>query len=578
MKFPTRENIDRWMFDYTEGNLSSEQETLLENYILNNPDLEVDLDAWQMASVSSQELVYSEKDKAYKKRRLLHYFIGAFSALLVISMLLWNYNQIQSNHQHQIAQSSSTTNKATKSVSINTAATEKITNLVLNSITNNSEQNLVNDANDLVSVNTTNQSFNPSDLSVNPLNQESTLNLGTNQANEVLEIVSLTNPNQVTSNLISVSNQNNNQNQNSLLGLDRLKTNALNSFVLDGYQVRAQDLITFENSEEVDANGLYVNTPKILSKIEKILSKDVAITNVPDHTYALPELSDVDVLFSNIGATSKARFYSTTRARWFGNEGQQKLSQQFSFDTYSRATKSALGLQANYDYFGNGVIQNWDVALLFSPKIALSRNITLEPAMRFKMCNKLLNQSKLTNNSHVEFETGTTQTFNFDENSAIGRKLWYRDLDAGLTINTSLFYIGFQTTNLLKHYDNVYTNTDSTSTQRAGSTTSLIAGTQYISRNEKFVFSPYVYAQFKDANKNVYAGFSLKLSKLMIGASYGNNKALTGLIGLSTNRFSLFGQTTLAHSKSLNTDELTHQLTLRINSSTSRKARRYITL
>jgi hypothetical protein len=577
MKFPTRENIDRWMFDYTEGNLSPEQETLLENYILNNPDLEVDLDAWQMASVATEELIYTEKEKSFKKRRLLPYFIGAFSALLVISMLFWNYNQQQSNRQQQVAQSSSISNKAINSSPVSSTTSSNTINSVLTA-TNNDEQGLTNETTTFASLNTSNQSFNPSDLSVNASNQESTLNLGTNQVNEVLEIVSLTNPNQVTSNLISVSNQNNSQNQNSLLGFDRLKTNALNSFILDGYQVRAQDLITFENSESVDANGLSVNTPKILSKIEKILSKDVAITNVPDHTYALPELSDVDVLFSNIGATSKARFYSVTRARWFGNEQQQKMSQQFSFDSYSRATKSAFGLQANYNYFGNGVIQNWDVALLFSPKIALSRNITLEPAMRFKMGNKLLDQSKLTNNSQVEFETGATQTFNFDENRAIGSRLLYRDLDAGLTINTSLFYIGFQSTNLLKHFNNIYTNIDSTSNTRASSTTSLVAGTQYISRNEKFVFSPYVYAQFRDQNKDLYAGFSMKLSKFMIGASYGNNQALTGLIGLSTNRFSLFGQTTLAHSNSLNTDVLTHQLTLRFNSSTSRKARRYITL
>lgn len=574
MKFPTRENIDRWMFDYTEGNLSPEQETLLENYILNNPDLEVDLDAWQMASVSADELVYIEKEKSFKKRRLLPYFVGAFSALLVIWMLFWNYNQQQSNRQQQVAQSSSISNKTVKSSSVSSTNT----NNSLLTASNNDEQSLVNETTTFASLSTSIQSFNPSDLSVNALNQESTLNLGTNQANEVLEIVSLTKPNQVISNLIAVSNQNNSQNQNSLLGLDRLKTNALNSFILDGYQVRAQDLVTFENSESVDAYGLSVNTPKILSKIEKILSKDVAITNVPDHTYALPELSDVDVLFSNIGATSKARFYSVTRARWFGNEQQQKMSQQFSFDSYSRAAKSAFGLQANYDYFGNGVIQNWDVALLFSPKIALSRNITLEPAMRFKMGNKLLDQSKLTNNSQVEFETGATQTFNFDENRAIGSRLLYRDLDAGLTINTSLFYIGFQSTNLLKHFNNIYTNIDSTSNTRASSTTSLVAGTQYISRNEKFVFSPYVYAQFRDQNKDLYAGFSMKLSKFMIGASYGNNQALTGLIGLSTNRFSLFGQTTLAHSNSLNTDVLTHQLTLRFNSSTSRKARRYITL
>jgi len=576
MKFPTRENIDRWMFDYTEGNLSSEQETLLENYILNNPDLEVDLDAWQMASVSSEELIYTEKEKSYKKRRLLPYFIGAFSILMIISMLFWNYNQQQSNRQQQVAQSSLTTNKAIKSSSVSSSTSLKTSNSVLTA-TNNDEQSFTNETNFLASGIETNQSLNPTDLAVNSLNQQSALNLGTNQSNEVLEVASITHSDQDTSNITTVSNQNNSQNQNSFLGVDRLKTNALNSYMLDGYQVREQDLITFENSIADEDNGISVNTPKILSKIEKILSKDVAITNIPDHTYALPELSDVDVLFSNIGATSKARFYSVTRARWFGNE-QQKMSQQFSFDSYSRATKSAFGLQANYDYFGNGVIQNWDVALLFSPKIALSRNITLEPAMRFKMGNKLLDQTKLINNSHVEFETGTIQTFNFDENRAIGSRLLYRDLDAGLTINTSLFYFGFQSTNLLKHFDNIYTNIDSTSNTRATSTTSIVAGTQYISRNEKFVFSPYVYAQFKNQNKDLYAGFSMKVSKFMIGASYGNNQSLTGLIGLSTNRFSLFGQTTLSHSNSLNTDELTHQLTLRFNSSTSRKARRYITL
>ena len=44
---PNRENIDRWLFDYTEGNLSEDQVTILESYLLNNPDIEVDLDAWE---------------------------------------------------------------------------------------------------------------------------------------------------------------------------------------------------------------------------------------------------------------------------------------------------------------------------------------------------------------------------------------------------------------------------------------------------------------------------------------------------------------------------------------------------
>ena len=52
---PNYDNIDRWLFDYIEGNLSSEQESLLENYILNHPELEVDLDMWKMSNIKTSE-------------------------------------------------------------------------------------------------------------------------------------------------------------------------------------------------------------------------------------------------------------------------------------------------------------------------------------------------------------------------------------------------------------------------------------------------------------------------------------------------------------------------------------------
>ena len=58
---PNRENIDRWLFDYTEGNLSADQEYMLENYLLNNPDLEVDLDAWQEAKLIPNNFSFFRK-------------------------------------------------------------------------------------------------------------------------------------------------------------------------------------------------------------------------------------------------------------------------------------------------------------------------------------------------------------------------------------------------------------------------------------------------------------------------------------------------------------------------------------
>ena len=67
---PNRQNIDRWLFDYTEGNLSSDQESLLEKFLLNNPDIEVDLDAWQEAKLVPEEIVLTDKNKFKRKRRL----------------------------------------------------------------------------------------------------------------------------------------------------------------------------------------------------------------------------------------------------------------------------------------------------------------------------------------------------------------------------------------------------------------------------------------------------------------------------------------------------------------------------
>jgi hypothetical protein len=66
---PNRENIDRWLFDYTEGNLSEDQVTILENYLLNNPDIEVDLDAWEESKLVVENVSLPNKEKFKRKRK-----------------------------------------------------------------------------------------------------------------------------------------------------------------------------------------------------------------------------------------------------------------------------------------------------------------------------------------------------------------------------------------------------------------------------------------------------------------------------------------------------------------------------
>jgi len=572
MKIPTRDNIDRWLFDYTEGNLSSDQEELLENYLLNNPDLEVDLDAWNESHIVAEPLVFKEKERLFKKRRVVPFY-WSVAAMLLLIVSLFVYNHQTSSGQNTLAKIENTSNSHTSSSALpNGNKTLKNT-----PFSANVKQASGNSNKSSITASESNQKIASQSIYQILENANYASNYSVNNSalfNAPFVFANL-NDSDYTENTTAIPSKNLNQ-AGSNLKLNRLQYNSLTP--LDEYQIRGEEIHTKMTSEkdlELALNGRH--TPKILNKIERALSRDIALTNIPDHTYAIPEKSDVDVNFSNVGATSKTRFYSVSRARWAGNIAQQKFSQQLSLDFYARGIRSGFGMQANYDYYGNGVIQNWNTAFIYSPKISLSRSISIEPALRFKMGNQLLDRTKIQNNSPVEFETGHTQQFNYDTSLAIGRKLWYRDVDAGLTINTPLFYLGFQATNLLGHYNNIYSNTDF-SNSKAYSTINLIAGTQYISRNEKLVFSPYFYADFNPYRKNYFAGFSLKAFSIMIGASYGSNQQWTGLIGLSRPHFSLFAQSTYAPSTVLGTNALTHQLTIRFNSSESRKARRYITL
>ena len=53
MSNPSFSNIDLWLFELAEGNLSPEQIERLEMFILQNPDLDFDRDVWEMAKANA---------------------------------------------------------------------------------------------------------------------------------------------------------------------------------------------------------------------------------------------------------------------------------------------------------------------------------------------------------------------------------------------------------------------------------------------------------------------------------------------------------------------------------------------
>jgi type IX secretion system PorP/SprF family membrane protein len=540
MTSPNFENIDLWLFDYTEGNLSVYQKELLEQYILNHPELEIDLDMWNMSKVSISTDFVDTLELKKKRTSRFSYYATSFIGVLIILLI---------SKSHDLKIYNNGLNK-TKQVS-----------------------NLQHIKNNKISTKIFSNSASPK--------LETPIKTSTSGASDILN-----NKTKVLSSTINKDPIINDFNATSVLQLkSKTMDLALQRMPLQLTELLLQDNVsealnttshTKNQKKNLSLNGLRLKTKTLFSKIDRALSKSIAFSNYRDHFYIIPGVASNNVNLSTTGSVSQSRFISSSRARWL-NSSNEKLSQEFSFDTYLRSIRSGFGAQLNYDTYANGSIQDWNAAIVFSPKIALSRNISIEPAAKLKIGNKLLNSNQINNNSLSLYDQNNPQTFSFDSTQKIGRKLWYRDIDVGFTLNTKVFYLGFQAENILNHIENLYQN-EQNNDNRISTTYSALAGTQYMSRNKKVSFHPYVYLRTNTQTTAYYGGFSFDIDKIFVGASYGSSNQYSGSIGLSMDQFALIIQSTRAFQPILNETLYTHQLTLRINSPISKKTRRYITL
>jgi hypothetical protein len=571
VNIPNRENIDRWLFDWTEGNLSPSQEMQLEEFLIKNPDLSIDADAWDAATVSSIPFAY-ENQASLKKRKKRVFAYWQFYALILLigtggTSLYFSFK----TETQQIAAKTSNTSKSPMS---KIAATSTINNdsqepITINTpIANPGRQNFYAAPSYQASLNKYTENINSNALSFST--EKENVSIDNNTITNTIEMASQP--------IIPIEN---------IELIDQLDVSAVTIEPLKGPVEIIQsenEIIQSENESESDDKKLSrkkINMPSLKlnssSKLSKWVKKDLTNTNQKDRVYALSEKSNLDLNNSFAGNISQLKFQSMSTVRWIDIADQQKISQQISFDGYLREAKAGLGIISNYSNFSNGLIQDWNLNLIYAPKLAINRYLTIEPSMKYTLGKKVLNSSKVINNSTVEVETNQLETFSIDPNQAIGKNLWYRDLGAGLIINAGPIYFGGQVNNLLKHQDNLYSN-DYTSIRRADRELTLVGGTDFNSKNGNFTFSPYIFHTIFGSQSSTYLGASVQLKSFLIGGSYQTNGSSSGMIGLHKDRFSLLCQTSYASSSYTQSKSFIHQLTIRINSNISKKTRRYLYL
>jgi hypothetical protein len=553
---PTHENIDQWLFDRIEGNLSIEQEQELSLFLLLNPSYDIDLDAWEKSKVNFPEidpvLVESmgfgvNQVEKERKKRPVGLWIFASSATLIILGLFITFKDGHSNSTKSANQ------KVHTKQSLFSSAT-KANRLELGSNQNTSTAYPATYMTEnIVALGET----------TNSVNSTRSNNLINNNTFSTPEIAHALHPTSVLKSSYT-----------ELIELHLEKPSILN-------QELQSDIIEATQSDDVnEKNKIAFHLPSFKlsrsSALSKYLRKDVLSATQADRVLFVQEKSHLDIADAFSGNRSQTRIQSTTMARWLGDVNQ-KLTQQISVDGYSRNLKSGFGLVANYVDFGKGAISDWNVRLIFSPKLAFGKYISIEPSVSYLVGQKSINSSKITNHSLFEFSSNQLQQFNYNSTNAIGNQLYYRDLNAGVNVNAGPVYVGISTQNILKHQDNVHTNNFDT-IDRAAQTSTLYIGTDFSARKGTVMFSPMLSHTIGLTSDLTQIGGTLQLNGLVIGANYGSNTSYGALLGYQSKNFSIIAQSLKTKPLTSIQPQYVHQLTLRINTNISRKTRRYLYL
>jgi len=558
MSNPSFSNIDRWLFELMEGNLSPEQIAQLEAFMLQHPELDVDKDVWAQAKLDQQEYVYPHQDKFVRRRPVgLYSAIGFFTIVLLTSLAI--YTNTNSDFTKDLAivrnQEKFENEKIAISKSVNSTKA-KFTNRLNASIRKMDEQ-----ANDLNPRLTHDRYFD-------------------NTTNSIASVAGQ-HENKALKTIVSVEEM-----SGTSLAMVESEKSIASVSKLDALKA---DLIDVQESDFVDANESkravrfaksdYKVTfgsrlHKIGRNLQRMLDNPIALRNQRDPYYHVPGMQAMDVNFSSVGTMLATRVQATGRAQWLGSDNQQIMS-QLSIDGYSYAMRGGIGFQMSHNYYGLGQIENYNASLTYSPKFSVSRGVTVEPSVRFKMGSKMLDSKNLLPGTKVEYDRSAVQEFLVNGSAPIGRQLWYKDLGLGLMVNTKWFYAGIQGDDLFNHYDNIYSNALDDQ-RRVGSHFVATLGTDYESMKKTITVSPYIVYQQRETLKEAWLGTTVKLKWLTVGGAISSNLEPAASIGLKFQQFAITYNADYTQSALLNQRSLSHQMTIRFVSKPSRIGQRLL--
>lgn len=597
MSNPSFSNIDLWLFELAEGNLSPSQIDKLELFLMQNPDLDVDRDIWEMSKVSAAPIVFPDQASLARKKPVRAYALVGTSLLLLLALVgclgyFGTYFSGTSKNNNQLAANTSAQNqvdqrekesmkreiqKLKASIALlEGKVTQSHFTTSSNSVNHSNFNSTINDpSNSNAFVNSSDAysqiglNENGSSIS-NGANSLVTINTPVDPTNEILQSSLVTY--EINHTALVIANT-----TNAFITTPEPEQVQLAEASINHLEVKEAEYLptgnedftnsTFTPSQSsVGIQSSYQNSFKNrLSRfgrnVQRMMENPLALKNSRDPNFHLPGMSTQDINFGSVGTLIAPRVQTLSRLQWFG-EGNEQFSNQVSIDAYSHSMRGGIGLQLNHSVYNHGGIQMGNAMITYSPKISVSRTVSVEPSFRFKMGNKLLSDANMGDVSQVEFDRGNVHDYYTDGSQPIGKSLWYKDLGVGLNVNTKWFFASAQFDNIFNHSDNIY-STDLKNPRRAGTQFVASIGTDWENRSKTMGISPYLVYQKNEKLSEAWLGANYHWNWFTVGGAVSSSLEPAASIGIKLPHFAISLNSDYTYSLMSDKKALSYQVSLR---------------
>ena len=456
------ENIEEKIFQYFEGELSTDESLSLERFIKENPEYKVDFEAWSKSNVQDEQREYRFVDELLVNERnslkgWLKWtsggvlFLGAIIASVFLiqkfdsgeeklSSLKVSNGILDVQNQNGIPKTKSffpkTDKESAGSIELNTSSKQNSRNISLNSnplnlsVSNFKSQDLDQKNPSLkeqakvkvLKKNNINPSLSDFPEAVKSISQ----NLSQSIANHENNFIKM----KLSQNTIGDKNQFKKAFKGYAISIGSIKLENLRPIRKAPASLRKSNF-SYENP----------NTPKFF------------FTNSKDPYLNYPLAHTIEENGSFVGGFNNGegiRAEMLYRTEWPSVTSENFTSQIISLDTKIDALKGGLGLLINADRIGHGKLNSTAFSIIYSPKLMV-RKISVAPSFKYTYNQKSIAWNQVEDNDVKDPRNGMLYaSIPIVPDDILKTNLVHHDLGLGILINTEKFYLGGQIDHLNK--------------------------------------------------------------------------------------------------------------------------------